>query len=157
MNKFINLIKLDFFCISIYSKYIYIMEISSININFPINDDVEKHRFLSMNRLTKDKYYSDLLLLLLTEKGSRYYNPEYGTNLYKYIFEPNDNITENIIVDDIKNTVSSYMPEISIKNVKFNWIDESNNQISDNQLNIHIDFIYGEGGLNEMGNIDINF
>jgi len=133
------------------------MEISSININFPINDDVEKHRFLSMNRLTKDKYYSDLLLLLLTEKGSRYYNPEYGTNLYKYIFEPNDNITENIIVDDIKNTVSSYMPEISIKNVKFNWIDESNNQISDNQLNIHIDFIYGEGGLNEMGNIDINF
>ena len=84
--------------------------------------------------------------------------PEYGTNLLKYIFEPNDQLTANQVEDEIRNTVSLYLPEVKITSVTFNWnTDENGNAISDNQLNVNLQFVYTEGSLTEQGNIDLNF
>ena len=84
--------------------------------------------------------------------------PDYGTNLLKYIFEPNDQLTANQVEDEIRNTVSLYLPEVKITSVTFNWsTDENGNAISDNQLNVNIQFVYTEGSLTEQGNIDLNF
>jgi phage baseplate assembly protein W len=131
---------------------------ASYNITFPFKDDNELRRFILMNQVTKDSYSSNLLLLLLTQKGERYYMPEYGTNLLKYIFEPNDQLTANQVEDEIRNTVSLYLPEIKITSVTFNWnTDENGNAISDNQLNVNMQFVYTEGSLTEQGNIDLNF
>jgi len=111
-----------------------------------------------MNQVTKDSYSSNLLLLLLTQKGERYYMPEYGTNLLKFIFEPNDQLTSTQVEDEIRNTVSLYLPEVKITSVTFNWnTDDSGEPISDNQLNVNIQFVYTEGSLTENGNIDLNF
>jgi phage baseplate assembly protein W len=111
-----------------------------------------------MNQVTKDSYSSNLLLLLLTQKGERYYESDYGTNLLKYIFEPNDNLTAEQVEEEIRNTVSLYIPEVKITSVNFNWnTDENGVPISDNQLNVNIKFIYTEGSLTEQGNIDLNF
>lgn len=41
----------------------------SINIRFPIEDDLNKNRFFSMSSISKDAISSNLLLLLLTEEG----------------------------------------------------------------------------------------
>jgi len=131
---------------------------ATYNIAFPLRDDNEIRRFLLMNQVTKDSYSANLLLLLLTQKGERYYMPEYGTNLLKYIFEPNDQLTANQVEDEIRNTVSLYLPEIKITSVTFNWnTDENGNAISDNQLNVNLQFVYTEGSLTEQGNIDLNF
>jgi len=98
------------------------------------------------------------LLLLLTQKGERYYESDYGTNLLKYIFEPNDTLTANQVEEEIKNTVPLYIPEIKITKVTFNWlVDDNGNPISDNQLNVNVQFVYNEGVLNEEGSIDLNF
>jgi len=141
--------------ISIYSKLIIM---NSYNITFPFRDDNETNKFISMNQITKDSYSSNLLLLLLTAKGERYYENDYGTNLLKYIFEPNDNLTAELVEEEIRNTVSLYMPEIKITSVNFNWnTDDNGNPINDNQLNVNIQFIYTEGSLTEQGNIDLSF
>jgi phage baseplate assembly protein W len=111
-----------------------------------------------MNQVTKDSYSSNLLLLLLTQKGERYYEPDYGTNLVKYIFEPNDGITEDKIEDELRETVSLYIPQIKITSVTFNRLtDRDGYSISENQLNVHIEFTYTEGSLSENGNVDLNF
>lgn len=131
---------------------------NSYNITFPFKDDNEIRSFIQMNRVTKDSYSSNLLLLLLTQKGERYYESDYGTNLLKYIFEPNDSLTSQDVEEEIRNTVSLYIPEVKITSVRFNWNnDEEGNPISENQLNVNIKFIYTEGSLNEEGNIDLNF
>lgn len=131
---------------------------NSYNITFPFKDDSITNSFVSMNQVTKDSYSSNLLLLLLTQKNERYYEPDYGTNLLKFIFEPNDNLTAGQIEEDIKNTVSLYIPEIKISSVTFNWNNNDNGEpISDNQLNVNIQFVYNEGSLTEQGNIDLNF
>lgn len=131
---------------------------NSYNITYPLKDDTTTGGLLSTNRVTKDSYSSNLLLLLLTQKGERYYDSEYGTNLLKYVFEPNDNLTSNQIEEEIKNTVSLYIPELKITSVTFNFgFDDEGNKISDNQINVNVKFVYSEGVLNEAGNIDINF
>ena len=131
---------------------------NSYNITFPFKDDNITNSFISMNQVTKDSYSSNLLLLLLTQKNERYYEPDYGTDLLKHIFEPNDNLTAGQVEEDIKNTVSLYLPEIKITSVSFNWNNDDNGEpISDNQLNVNIQFVYSEGSLSEQGNIDLNF
>lgn len=131
---------------------------NSFNITFPFKDDNETRSFMSVNQVSKDAYSSNLLLLLLTQRDERYYEPEYGTNLLKFIFEPNDSLTATQVEEEIKNTVTRYIPEVKITSVTFNWLRDDNGEpISDNQLNVNIKFIYTEGSLNEQGNIDLNF
>lgn len=130
----------------------------SYNIRFPIRDDVHTNRFLSMTQITKEALSSDLLLLLLTEKGERYYQPNYGTNLLKYIFEPNDSITAKDVEQEIKRTVGLYIPNLIINQIQFNRLtDEEGNPTSENQLNVKIMFTYTENAFSESGELDINF
>lgn len=124
----------------------------SVNIKFPIVDDPTKNTYFKMNQISKDAFSSDLLLLLLTEKGERYYMPDYGTNLLKYIFDPNDNLTSQDVEAEIKNTVSKYIPSLTIDRITFN--KSENNE---SQLNVHIEFTYTEDSFSENGELDLNF
>lgn len=130
----------------------------SYNIKFPLNDDVSKNTYFLMSQVTKDAFSSDLLLLLLTQKGERYYEPNYGTNLLKYIFEPNDTLTATDVEEEIKNTVSLYIPALKIDKITFNWnLDDNGLPISENQLNVNVKFIYSEDSFTDSGELDLNF
>lgn len=128
------------------------------NIKFPLNDNLSTNTYFLMTQVTKEALSSDLMLLLLTQKGERYYEPNYGTNLLKYIFEPNDNLTAGDVEQEIKNTVSAYIPNLKINKIAFNWnLDDNGQPISENQLNINIQFTYTEDSFSEPGSIDLNF
>lgn len=130
----------------------------SYNIKFPLKDDTEKNRYFAMNRITKDAFSSDLLLLLLTQKGERFYEPNYGTNLLKFIFDPNDGFTEQEVEQEIKRTVSLYIPNLKINNLTFNRLtDDRGLEIPEEQLNVNIKFVYSENSFSEAGELDLNF
>ena len=131
---------------------------ASYNITFPLNDDVSTNSYFLMSKVTKDAFSSDLLVLLLTKKGERYYEPDYGTNLLKYIFEPNDNLEAGDIEKEIKTIVSTYIPALTINSVTFNWLtDDEGNSISENQVNVNIKFTFTEDDFTENGELDLNF
>ena len=130
----------------------------SINIKFPIEDDKVKNGLFKMNSVTKSVLTSNLLLLLLTEKGERYYMPNYGTNLKKFIFEPNDNITIGDIEEELRNTVKEFIPQLTITSIDiYTSKDEDNNPISENEIRLLIGFSYDEGVFNETGVVEITF
>jgi phage baseplate assembly protein W len=130
----------------------------SYNIKFPLRDDTSKNSFFLMTQVTKDAFSSDLLLLLLTQKGERYYEPDFGTNLLKFIFEPNDSLTATDVEQEIKTTVSLYIPALKITRITFNWNTDDNGQpISENQLNVNIQFTYSEDSFSEQGELVLNF
>ena len=58
-----------------------------------------------------------LIHLLLTRKGSRYFLPDFGTNLYQYIFEPLDEITLGKIESEIQDAVEKYIPNLKLNDV----------------------------------------
>jgi phage baseplate assembly protein W len=88
-----------------------------ININFPFRDSPEGH-FLDLTRTDSKAIRSDLMHLLLTQKGQRYYMPDFGTNLIRYVFNQNDSITHSELKEDIDSTVRKYIPNLTINKVE---------------------------------------
>lgn len=128
----------------------------TINIKFPLVDDVEKNRLFSLNSVSKDALTSNLVLLLLTEKGERYYESDYGTNLKKFLFEPKDDLTIGEIEEDIRETVKKFIPQLSIKKVHFyDEMDDLGQPVGDNELRVVVDFTYTEDVFSENGRLEL--
>lgn len=128
----------------------------SINIKFPLEDDTEKNVLFKLNNVTKDALTSNLILLLLTEKGERYYQPDYGLDIRKYIFEPNDGRTQSDIEQEIRDTVKKFIPELTISSVQIEvGTDSEGFPINDNQINIIVEFVYSEDVFSETGRLEL--
>ena len=84
-----------------------------INIDFPFQESSNGF-FLNLNNVDTKAIRADLMHLLLTRKGERLYNPEFGTNLMRFIFEPNDGLTYSDIKLDIQTTVKKYIPNLNV-------------------------------------------
>ena len=89
-----------------------------INIDFPFKDSPNGYYF-KLNDNDKDAIKSDLLHLLLTNKGERLYKPDFGSDLRKFIFEPNDSITHDQIKDNLNETIKRYIPNLLINSISF--------------------------------------
>ncbi len=87
-----------------------------INISFPFMDD-NKGKFLAMNSVSKQGVKSDLIHLLLTNKGERLYLPNYGANLRQYLFEPNGEEVQNNIKNEIQKSISDYIPNLIVDEI----------------------------------------
>jgi phage baseplate assembly protein W len=87
-----------------------------INIAFPFKES-NKGDFLLLNNQDKHAIKADLMHLILTRKGERLYMPDFGTDLLKYIFEPNDGLTRSDIKRDISDTVKKYLPNLQVNDV----------------------------------------
>ena len=129
---------------------------ASINIKFPLEDDNEKNGLFELNDVTKDALTSNLVLLLLTNKGERYYQPDYGTNLLRYVFEPKDGFTIADIEEEVRSTVKSFIPQLTIKTIDFNQ-DENDlgDGIGKNELNIIVRFVFQEDTFSEEGELTL--
>jgi phage baseplate assembly protein W len=86
-------------------------------VNFPFTDS-EKGYYLELSEFSEEEIKSNLIHLLLTRKGSRYFLPDFGTKLYEYIFEPLDSPTFNSIEDEIRESVNKYIPKLVINRIK---------------------------------------
>lgn len=95
-----------------------------INIHYPFKDS-SKGFFLDLNSDDQSAIKSDLMHLILTRKGQRLYNPDFGTDLLRYIFEPEDGFTLNQIKEEITNVVKKYLPKLQINNINVDQSTES--------------------------------
>ena len=82
-------------------------------INFPFRDS-RRGDYLELTQLESQQIKSDLIHLLLTRKGSRYYLPDFATRLYEFLFEPFDGLTFDAIESDIRSSVEKYIPNLLI-------------------------------------------
>lgn len=55
---------------------------------------------------------SNLKLMLLSNKKSLLGDPYYGTNLKKLIFEQNNQVLKDLIIDDIYTSILTFMPQL---------------------------------------------
>ena len=85
-------------------------------ISFPFVDSFTG-RYLDVTESTEGEIRGNLVHLLLTRKGTRYYLPDFGTRLYEYIFEPLDGPTFSEIESEIRDTIRNYMPNLQVTNI----------------------------------------
>jgi len=55
--------------------------------------------------------------LLLTSNYERPFNPDLGSNLKTFLFEPIDNVTTSLIQDTVFQTLANFEPRITIQEV----------------------------------------
>ena len=67
---------------------------------------------------TKDQIKSNLINLLLTDKGERIMNPEFGTDLRRSLFDNMTNSSSELLRLKIIDSINIFIPEILLEEVK---------------------------------------
>ena len=93
-----------------------------------------------------------IMNLINTHKGSRIYDPDYGTNLHRLIHEFNIQRTRNIAKTEIQQIIEKYEPRARIQNVGA-FAGEGENA---HQVVILITVLYVEYGDTEELEIRLN-
>ena len=86
-------------------------------IKFPTT--IEQGKFLfDLNKTVSDSVKSQIMHLVFTPVGQKLRDPEFGTHLIQYIFNPNDSQTWGDIEFDIKDKVKRYVSGCEVKSVE---------------------------------------
>jgi len=72
--------------------------------------------------------------LLMTPLGHYPFDPEYGSLLYKKLFEPADQITRDEILFEVKDRVAQFEDRVKVENVDVTVFDEGKGV----QVDVHI-------------------
>jgi phage baseplate assembly protein W len=98
---------------------------------------------------TKEQLKYNFINLLLTNKGERVFNPDFGTDLKKYIFEHVTESNFEFIKSTIIDNTNKFIPQINIINVNIN------SPLDSNIINVEIN--YKIRLTNENDSVNINF
>ena len=90
---------------------------------------------------TSEQVKSNIKNLLLTKKGERILQPEFGSGLQELLFEPNVDDLEGRIEDTINESLQQWLPYVTAEEIDI----ESTNELRDNnRVNVSIKFRIGD-------------
>jgi phage baseplate assembly protein W len=98
---------------------------------------------------TKEQIKYNLINLLLTNKGERIENPEFGADIKRELFEQIDENTFESLKNKIIDNVNVFIPEVTLTNITINP------QTDNNKVNVNIEYYVNISGESE--NLNINF
>lgn len=97
---------------------------------------------------TSEQVKSNIKNLLLTKRGERVLQPEFGSGLQELLFEQSVDDFEIKIEDTINETLEQWLPYVFVDEID---IDSSNELKDNNRINVSLKFRIGENiGLNEL-------
>lgn len=111
-------------------------------IKYPLSEESDRLTCFDMNESKEDGIRSMLLHIILTPKGQRLRKPNFGTNLIKYIYEPNDGLTWGNLKEEIRKQVSLYLPEVNFDDIKV-----IKNTENEHDIYIEVDYSFVDNGL----------
>lgn len=97
---------------------------TKIGIKFPITIRSNDKTFFDMDKDPGDAVKSALMHLIFTPVGQRLRDPDFGTRLIQFIFNPNDTQTWGDVQAEIKDKVAQYVPNTSIDDIEIYETDE---------------------------------
>ena len=143
-------------------------------VNFPFLDS-SMGKYLSLSETADEEIRTNLIHLLLTRKGSRYFLPDFGTRLYEFIFEPLDGPTFSEIESEIRESVQEYLPNLTITKIsvkaasdgeegKGTYVNDNDERVyrvpgigtKEHTATVRIDYIISESVFNSSDFVIIN-
>jgi len=85
--------------------------------------------FFNQSFQTKDQIKSNIKNLILTKKGERLMQPDFGTDLYEILFNPNTDELEQQIQNSIEDAIAIWMSYINVVEI---FVDQNNTNIDNN-------------------------
>jgi phage baseplate assembly protein W len=59
-----------------------------------------------------------VITILLTKKGQRFFIPDFGSDLWSAIFEPNDLVLQALVEQTIRTALGRWEPRITVQNIR---------------------------------------
>ena len=103
-----------------------------------------------MNETNSAAIKSDLMHLLLTNKGERLYMPDFGANIRQYLFEPNDNAAASSIKNEINQAVKKFIPNLSITELSVTPLEDNINAVI-----VRIDYLVTTAALQSTDFVEL--
>lgn len=112
----------------------------AIGVSIPFNAP----QVFTQTYTTQDQVKSNIINFILTNKGERVFNPTFGSNIRKYVFEQVTPSSIKNLQTQLLEELSSYFPNVRFGNLIITPI------FDENTINIKINYsIYGDS-LNEI-------
>lgn len=109
-------------------------------IKYPFVSDGYEKFFVDTNDSVMEKVRSQLMHVVFTPKGQRLRNPQFGTDLVKYIFEQSDTTSW----DEIKNEVSEAVKRW-VANCSINGIEVVKNENDEHEIYVKLTYSVQDG------------
>jgi len=115
-----------------------------IGISFPFNGDA----VFNSTFQTSDQIKANLINYLLTNQGERVFNPNFGANLRKSLFEVEDN-TIDIVLEQIQDRVRELFPLVRISSINIEKLQDNHT------LKFSIIYSISSYGITDQININL--
>jgi len=109
-------------------------------IKYPFLADNVNGYYVAANETVAEKVRSQLMHIVFTPKGQRIRNPEFGTDLIKFIFDQNDGMTWESVKTEVSESVSRWATNINLKDIQV-----VKNEEDDSEIFVRLDYSVTEG------------
>jgi len=123
-------------------------------IGIGINRNSNSNGIFAVNYTTLSQAKDNLINLIMTSKGEREMNPNFGCDIWKLLFEQIDDDSLNIKIENsILDAVKIWLPYIKVEEIIF---DYNSNDIDTNRISLDIKFsLSSNPSLTEQITLDI--
>lgn len=119
-------------------------------IKYPFSSDNDEMIFMDLNDTRAEGTKSQVLHVIFTPKGQKLRDPEFGTNLVRYIFEQSDEQSFDDIKREISEQIRKYVPQVEFKDISV-IVDEE----SDNGIIVSVEYYTSSGNNKELTKVAI--
>jgi hypothetical protein len=98
-----------------------------VGVTLPLQSGKTGH--FNQSKTIKEQVYSNMKNLILTAKGERLGQPEFGCNVNRIIFEPISESTTGSIEESVRDAVSTWLSYVTLQNIYVSLDEQDNNKI----------------------------
>tara|TARA_R110002060_G_scaffold19256_2_gene26258 strand:+ start:68 stop:475 length:408 start_codon:yes stop_codon:yes gene_type:complete len=96
---------------------------------------------------TRDQIKANMVNYLLTNKGERFFRPQFGADLRNLLFENITGITTDDLKSIMQDQISQFFPNVEVKEIQFN------NEPDNNTVNFNLTYQIVNFGIEDSINI----
>ena len=124
-------------------------------IKYPFTSDNEDGMYLDLNESHAESIKSQVLHVIFTPKGQKLRDPEFGTNLTKFLFEPSADETFDNIKNEITTQVSKYVPSVEFRDISIYTNEDGSEEYDDNEIVIIVEYGVRRGASIEITKVAV--
>lgn len=131
-------------------KFIIDTQDKSVGVSLPFT--LGNNGFFAVTYTTKEQIKSNLKNLILTNRGERLMQPEFGCNLRQAIFEQIGPETYSYIRSEIESSIQRWLPYIIVNDVN---VTSDATAKDNNRINVTLDYTLAYAGNNSRDSLNI--
>ena len=116
-------------------KFLVDEQDKSVGVTLPLRRG--NNGYFEVSYTTKEQIKSNIKALLLTQKGERLMQPNFGSDLQKCLFEPIGKNLDSLIEDSIMQAIDTWMPYVTIESIVY----DTDNTLKDrNRIDLELKY-----------------